>query len=693
MREWSKIELVKMAEASRDLILQYVHSPVHYAVARRDYTALRRIISSLPTLAVPGEISTEAESIAEEKRADKVSAVIDRRDVPGRITPLHLAVRLGDSRAAEILMAAGANWSLQNEQGWSALQEAICARENTVARVIVKHYQRLAWLKWCRRLPRLIAVMRRMEDFYMELTFHFQSSLIPFIGRIAPSDTYKIWKLGSNLRADMTLSGFDGFKIQRSDQSVLFLGEGSADGKLPPGYLCMLKHKNKEVMNAMERANAQPSEVEIAREVVAMSQTNMYRPGIDVTQAELVPQWTWRRQEKTEMVGPWKSKIYEMQHVMVSLKSKRVPGALTSHDFFRSTYVDREDGGLEGHHGERLTEDERHKLERTLSCMLMENGGFPDGKQQDFNWKHDKGSLPDLRLNSAAAILDGGGSFTEKIPRSISDKKWWFKWSRRDLKHADGRVNPPQRNSVCIDKETSEFFVGHHNCGARKVQTLERTRRSVASMPSAFGDSDGFLFRKDLCARMSVSEEEIRKSRVILSNDGSSETEYRKGLRPVLWLTESFPLGTQELLPLLDILGNNVKAVRRLREVLTTKMPPGTFPVKISIPVVPTIQVIVTFTRFDEFSSTDEFSTPLSSPDQMQDVEDKIEDESQEPSDFLPSWIKDFPNKLSKISSGRHNHPEDITDLFTIPNDYIWTSFNGKRHHKKDKRTKGMKGN
>ena len=69
----------------------------------------------------------------------------------------------------------------------------------------------------------------------MEITFHFESFVIPFIGCVAPSDTYKISKRGSNLRADMTLAGFDGFWIQRSDQSFLFLGDGSEDGRVTPG--------------------------------------------------------------------------------------------------------------------------------------------------------------------------------------------------------------------------------------------------------------------------------------------------------------------------------------------------------------------------------------------------------------------------------------------------------------------------
>jgi hypothetical protein len=166
---------------------------------------------------------------------------------------------------------------LQNEQGWSALQVVVCAREEEIAVIITQHYQPMAWAKWCRRLPRLSAMVQRMRDFYMEITFHFESSAIPFIGRIAPPDTYR--KPGSDLRADMNLAGFDGFRIHRSNQSFLFLGDGREDGKLAPGTLCVLTHKDKEVSNALEGAGIQPSDDEIVQEVAAMSRTNMYKPG------------------------------------------------------------------------------------------------------------------------------------------------------------------------------------------------------------------------------------------------------------------------------------------------------------------------------------------------------------------------------------------------------------------------------
>ncbi|CAA3028179.1 Hypothetical predicted protein [Olea europaea subsp. europaea] len=95
-------------------------------VVQRDYTSLKRIVAALPMLAKAGEVATEDDSLAAEQNADALFAVIDRRDVPGRETPLHLAVRLHDATRAEILMAAVADWSLQNENGWSSLQEVVC---------------------------------------------------------------------------------------------------------------------------------------------------------------------------------------------------------------------------------------------------------------------------------------------------------------------------------------------------------------------------------------------------------------------------------------------------------------------------------------------------------------------------------------------------------------------------------------
>jgi hypothetical protein len=525
---------------------KYSHSPAHLAVARRDYAGLRRIISALPRLAKAGEVNTEAESLEAELQADAVSAVIDRRDVSGRETPLHLAVRLRDPISAEILMAAGADWSLQNENGWSALQEAVCTREETIAMIIARHYQPLAWAKWCRRLPRIIASAARIRDFYMEITFHFESSVIPFIGRIAPSDTYRIWKRGSNLRADMTLAGFDGFRIQRSDQTFLFLGEGysSEDSNLTlaPGTLIVLAHKEKEITNALEGAGAQPTEQEVAHEVALMSQTNMYRPGIDVTQAELVPHLNWRRQERTEMVGSWKAKVYDMLHVMVSVKSRRVPGAMTDEELFAVDDEERmANGGDNDEYDDVLTAEERMQLDSALRmgnsdglCEDDEHGGFDS---------HENGSVV------AYENGDSNGYIKDK------EKKSWFGWNKKGSKANTDDSDDPKNS-----KKASKLGSDDHQKPSSELPSRED------SMDSRKGKEKG-------------SKKKKKKGG---AGETKHESEYKKGLRPVLWLTPDFPLKTDELLPLLDILANKVKAIRRLRELLTTKLPHGTFPVKVT---------------------------------------------------------------------------------------------------------------
>ncbi|KAL0761915.1 hypothetical protein Bca101_078065 [Brassica carinata] len=616
---------------------KYTHSPAHLAVVLHDHAALRRLVMDLPSLGKAGEVTNEAESLEAESRADAVTAVIDRRDVPGRETPLHLAVRMRDPVSAEILMSAGADWSLQNENGWSALQEAVCTREEAIAMIIARHYQPLAWAKWCRRLPRITASASRIRDFYMEITFHFESSVIPFISRIAPSDTYRIWKRGSNLRADMTLAGFDGFRIQRSDQTFLFLGEGYAsdDGKvsLPPGSLIVLSHKEKEVTNALEGAGAQPTEAEVAHEVAHMSQTNMYRPGIDVTQADLVPQSNWRRQERAETVGSWKAKVYDMMHVMVSVKSRRVPGAMTDEELF-AVDEDRTANGAENDGFEDvLTAEERKQLD---SALRMGNSEAAEDEEND---------------------VDDHGSGGEANGAPLKEKKGWFGWNKKGAK--PGHDGGGEETTAKVKKGSKLAPEEKEKGKSQRSSTLSDNNSKEDAGDGKKGKDKGGAKKK------------------------KNESEYKKGLRPVLWLTPDFPLKTEELLPLLDILANKVKAVRRLRELLTTKLPTGTFPVKIAIPIIPTVRVLITFTKFEELQPSEEFSTPPTSPV----FHDAKSSDSSSSASWV-SWMKGTRGGGQSSDGDSNRYRDSEVDPFMIPSDYKWVDSAEKKRRKKAKKAR-----
>ncbi|CAN7040404.1 unnamed protein product [Brassica oleracea var. botrytis] len=533
----------------------YAHSPFHYAVVLWDHAGLTRLVSSLPKLTEPEQIHTESDSASQEQLAEQISAAIDRRDVPLRETPLHLAVRIGDVFAAETISSAGADITLQNAAGWSPLHEALCRRNAEITETVLRHQRRSAWCKWRRRLPHLIAVLRRMRDFYMEISFHFESSVIPFVGKIAPSDTYRIWKRGGDLRADTSLAGFDRFKIRRASQSFLFLGDGDEFLDVASGTLLVLNREEKTILNAFENANDPISDGEIAG---FCSRTSLYRPGMDVTKAELVEMTNWRRQAKTETVGEWRAKGYEVANVSFSFKSRKVVAV-----------------------GE---------TEQNYSALDCKNN------------------------------------------RSFSE--------------------PQRRQHGCSNVEEKEF---------QPSSSSRRSRKSV-SLPAEGVPVAGSVPR-------------------------IKEKEFVKSLSPSVWLTEDFPLKTEELLPLLDILANKVKAVRRMRELLTAKFPPGTFPVKLSIPVIPTVKVVVTFSKFVPLRPIDQFYTPLSSPRHLSAAaEDQCDVESDETSDIRTStssrssFSTSSWRRLNITGTGKNaqrrleEEQAQMVDPFSIATGYKWTS-------------------
>jgi hypothetical protein len=54
------------------------------------------------------------------------------------------------------------------------------------------------------------------------MIWQFNSTLVPFLEKIAPYDTFKIWKYGRSIRLDSTFAGFNGLKVKRRPRSIYF---------------------------------------------------------------------------------------------------------------------------------------------------------------------------------------------------------------------------------------------------------------------------------------------------------------------------------------------------------------------------------------------------------------------------------------------------------------------------------------
>lgn len=77
----------------------------------------------------------------------------------------------------------------------------------------------------------LVEKLEKIPDFYVELNWQFNSSVIPLVGTFAPKDTYKIWKVGSSLRLDFSLVGVNKLKSKRRDMSIVFRDGSKAKDK------------------------------------------------------------------------------------------------------------------------------------------------------------------------------------------------------------------------------------------------------------------------------------------------------------------------------------------------------------------------------------------------------------------------------------------------------------------------------
>jgi len=149
-------------------------------------------------------------------------------DARGR-TPLMLAVTLGHLESIRVLLRHGTNVNVVNHGGWTVVQEATATGDPELLQLVMERRDRQRYTSRVGGIPDLLRKLKSAPDFYVEMRWEF-TSWVPFLSRVCPSDTYRVYKRGSNVRIDTTLLGFEGASWVRGNRTYVFSGrESGAD--------------------------------------------------------------------------------------------------------------------------------------------------------------------------------------------------------------------------------------------------------------------------------------------------------------------------------------------------------------------------------------------------------------------------------------------------------------------------------
>ncbi|XP_034608363.1 ankyrin repeat domain-containing protein 13B isoform X2 [Trachemys scripta elegans] len=248
---------------------------------------------------------------------------VEQLDPRGR-TPLHLATTLGHLDCARVLLQHGADVGKENRSGWTVLQEAVSTRDLELVQLVLRYrdYQRA--VKRLAGIPILLEKLRKAQDFYVEMKWEF-TSWVPLVSKICPSDTYKVWKCGQNLRVDTTLLGFDHMTWQRGNRSFVFRGQDTSAVVLEIDHDRQVVYSETLALASHDRegllAAVQPTEEQVMGRLTAPVVTTQLDTKNIAFERNKTGLLGWRS-EKTEVVNGYEAKVYSASNVELITRTR-----------------------------------------------------------------------------------------------------------------------------------------------------------------------------------------------------------------------------------------------------------------------------------------------------------------------------------------------------------------------------------
>ncbi|XP_055327629.1 ankyrin repeat domain-containing protein 13A-like [Paramacrobiotus metropolitanus] len=315
--------------------------PLHVAVWRNDLTLLKQLITQIQERRLGGVERTYSAS-SQENIADLPADVdLESVDPRGR-TALLLAVCLDHYECAKMLLEHGASAGVrlrymaplgteeladeppETFNAWSAVHEATCTGDVQLLSLVLQHRDAERQKVLSNLDEKLLEGLRSVPDFYVEMKWEF-ASWIPFVARLCPSDTCRIYKKGASVRLDTTLVGFENMSWIRGLRSFLFTEK---DGQMS---FHEIDHDAKVVRTESSRLGAEgtegtgrpmtaPSEAVLAQRMrtpVMLTTLDPKKIQFDRVRSGLL----WRS-DKSEMVSGYNCKVFAASNVTFVTRSR-----------------------------------------------------------------------------------------------------------------------------------------------------------------------------------------------------------------------------------------------------------------------------------------------------------------------------------------------------------------------------------
>ena len=209
--------------------------------------------------------------------------------------------------------------SFIDRSGWSPLQESISTSQRDILRTLFLRNMQEVRDGIALRSPIIRKKLNERDDFYVEIDWKF-SSWIPFVSRFCPSDTFKIWKRGSDFRLDMTLVDFESYSWKRGRISFIFI----MDPKTDKASFYVLNHgdKTKSVTSKDKEMEESKNEKEISDNIEQLLQSELVSPEIFTSKIKIEKSKNWLGADKVSTINGKQCRLYELKNLVV-LANKR----------------------------------------------------------------------------------------------------------------------------------------------------------------------------------------------------------------------------------------------------------------------------------------------------------------------------------------------------------------------------------